>query len=115
MWNPPLHRLILPAVVAVAGVGLAGCSFSASTTATVSESEVETQAESALAPKFEGEAPSIDCPSEIPAEVGATLTCTASLAGESADAIITITSVDENDQVQFDVNIPPTNPSPATS
>jgi hypothetical protein len=93
---------VLWAATIILGSGLiAGCT----TTYTLEEAQLEEQAEAALAPQFEGEAPTIDCPGDVTAEVGATATCTASLGGETATALITITSVDDEGQVEFDVEI----------
>ncbi len=94
-------RTTLAAAAVLLGLSLAGCT----TTYTVEEAQLEEQAEAALATQFEGEAPTIDCPGDVAAEVDATVTCTATLGEETAETLITITSVDDDGNVEFDVEI----------
>jgi hypothetical protein len=90
---------------AAAAALLLGAAAGCSTTYTLEEAEMEAQAEAALAPQFDGKGPTIDCPGSVTAEVGGTATCTATLDGQSAPALITITSVDDDGNVKFDVEI----------
>lgn len=91
----------LIAATAVAALALAGCS----STPMVKESEVEAQAEAALEKSLEGAVPPINCPGDLEAKAGATITCTTVEGGKTYDVNITVTSVDEDGQVQFDVEV----------
>lgn len=91
----------LLSATAAAALTLSACS----STPMVNESELEAQAEAALEQSLEGAVPPINCPGDLEAKVGAAMTCTTVEGGKTYDVIITVTSVDENGKVQFDVEV----------
>ena len=86
--------LLLPALLGVAACG-AG---------TVAEDEVTTRAEEVLEAETGGVRPEVRCPGDLPAEAGAEMRCTATVAGEPDEyaVTVTVTSV-EDDEARFDV------------
>ena len=98
-------------MVASAAIGVflvSACSVSVGT-ATLSATEVEQQATAALA-ESQGvpleEMPPIACPSDLAAEVGATMTCVIGdpTQGNTYDVTITVETVDGED-VAFDIQV----------
>jgi hypothetical protein len=88
------------ALVAGSLFALAACSG----TASVSADEVEQQVSDQLAAQV-GTAPdSVSCPEDLPAEVGATMTCDLTAGGQSLPVTVTVTSVDGS-TVNFDIEV----------
>lgn len=70
----------------------------------VPEEDVEEQVSNVLAETV-GQAPDeVDCPDDLPAEVGAEMRCTLTADGESIGLTVTVTSVEGNN-VNFDVKV----------
>lgn len=91
----------LPALLAVPLIALlAGCGEK-----TVSQGEVESQVKASLTEKV-GQAPkAITCPSDLPAEVGATMTCTLVATDDSeVDVAVEVTSID-GDTAKFGIEV----------
>ncbi len=86
---------------AVLALAVAGCGG----TASVSSSELSEQAQAALTQQDGQPAPPVDCPGDLPAEVGAKITCTISDGTTKYEVYITVTSVEDGDQVKFDVQV----------
>ena len=86
--------LLLPALL-----GLTACGAG-----TVAAGEVTSRAEEVLEAETGGVRPEVSCPADLPAEVGAELRCTATIAGgpDEYGVTVTVTSV-EDDQATFDV------------
>jgi Domain of unknown function (DUF4333) len=84
-------------LVAVAAVGLTGCSSS------IAEAELEEKAAAALEPEI-GALPEVRCDEDLAAEVDATTECVAVAPGgdEELPIRITVTSV-EDGQAEFDI------------
>ena len=101
--EPPMPRCLAVAVALLTALALAACG--ASTEApTLSKDEIATQAKAALEKVVGQTAPPIDCPEDIPAEVGGTTTCTMHADEGDYAVSVTITSVDGED-VKFDVQV----------
>ena len=91
---------------------LCGCSASVSVgesapedlPQSVSSGEVEVQAQDALTQQVGQQAPPVTCTEDLPAEVGATITCSMSDGQVTYDVLITVTSV-ADDKVNFDVQV----------
>jgi hypothetical protein len=76
---------------------LAGCGDPA-----VSSADVEAQAEEQFSQQFPVD--SVDCPEDLPAEVGATIQCVLVSEGQSFEMTATTTSVEGSD-VEFDLEL----------
>jgi hypothetical protein len=93
---------------AIAAVMAAACTVSTGTPA-LSATEVEEKATAALAESqgipLEG-MPPLECPSDLPAEVGATIVCVIGdpSLGNTYDVTITVETV-EGDDVGFDIQV----------
>ncbi len=80
-------------------VGLAACG-----TAAVPAVDVQTQISEQLAAEV-GQAPdSVTCPGDLPAEVGASMTCELTAGKEQLPVMVTVTAVDGTD-VNFDIEV----------
>ena len=94
--------------VPVLTLALSGCSVSVGTSA-LSASEVEEQATAALA-ESQGipleEMPPLECPSDLPAEIGASIVCVIGdpAQGNTYDVTITVETV-EGEDVGFDIKV----------
>ncbi|HXW80149.1 MAG TPA: DUF4333 domain-containing protein, partial [Acidimicrobiales bacterium] len=79
-------------VVALLGAtaGLAGCSISARNS--LSSASVEAKIASELATSYDIAPPPVHCPRQVPAEVGSTFTCVATLEGQHLQVVGTVTS-----------------------
>lgn len=101
-------RIVSLVPILSAGLLAAACTVSVGT-ASIPSSEVEQQATEALA-ETEGipieEMPPIECPSDLRAEVGATIVCVIGdpTVGNTYDVTITVETVDGED-VGFDVRV----------
>ncbi|WP_200837489.1 DUF4333 domain-containing protein [Ruania rhizosphaerae] len=84
--------LAMTALPLALGLGLVGCSGSA----TVDEAEVESTTADQLE-QMVGTRPNIDCPGDLEAEVGATLQCVLSADGDTDEYAVdlTVTSVED--------------------
>jgi Domain of unknown function (DUF4333) len=76
--------------VLAATAGLAGCSLSAKST--LSSASVEAKIASELAQSYGIASPPVHCPRSMPAEVGSTFTCVATLEGQPLPVAGTVTS-----------------------
>lgn len=93
----PAALLALPA----AALLFSGCAFGP---AVVKQAEVEKQVSSALE-KQVGQTPdSIDCPDDLPAEIGAKMTCVLTANDSTIDVAVTVDKVDGNN-VGFDIKV----------
>jgi len=124
--------LTLAALTAFAALTLTGCSFSAeigdmkpvkpsnsqsstplepvepmtpAESPSVASVEVEKQAAAAIASQVEG-TPAFDCSENLPAVVGASIECPVTIGATTYSSTITVTSVDENLNVKFNVDVP---------
>ncbi|MFH5210629.1 DUF4333 domain-containing protein [Antrihabitans spumae] len=92
------------AALASAALVSAGCSVSVGT-AKVDKDDLAKQISTELEAEV-GEAPDeVTCPDDLKAEVGATLTCQLTGRGETYDVTVTVTSVDDDDNVKFDIKV----------
>ena len=100
-----MNARCLVALTALAGLALAGCSFSVgSSTPTVKEADLERSVTSTLTDKI-GQAPqNVDCPDDLEGKVGAVLNCTLSIDGTARTMTVTVTSV-EGEKVNFDIAV----------
>ncbi len=88
------------ALVAGSLLALSACSG----TASVSSDDVAQQISDQLAAQV-GTAPdSVTCPSDLPAEVGATITCELTADGQTLPVTATVTTVDGS-TVNFDIQV----------
>lgn len=100
-----IHGLV---AILSAGLLVSACTVSVGT-ASLSAAEVEQEATAALA-ESEGvpieEMPPIECPSDLPAEVGAQVVCVIGdpAVGNTYDVTITVETVDGGD-VGFDIRV----------
>jgi hypothetical protein len=93
------HRLLAGGALAVC-LALAACGEE-----TVSESEVEDQAKAAITQQVGQEPKAIDCPGDLQAEVGATMTCVLIAPDDSrVDTNLRVTAV-EDGRARFDVKV----------
>ena len=99
MRRSSLAKLIVGSAVLALAVG--GCGG----TASVTSSDVAEQAQAALTQQVGQPAPPVDCPGDLPAEVGAKITCTILDGTTKYEVYITVTSVEDGDQVKFDVQV----------
>jgi hypothetical protein len=88
--------LLAPAALLLVGT-LSGCGGGA-----VEASEVERTAEEQFSQQFPVE--SVDCPEDLPAEVGETTVCTLVSEGRSFEMTATVTEVDDDD-ASFDLEL----------
>ncbi|WP_084436031.1 DUF4333 domain-containing protein [Aldersonia kunmingensis] len=98
---PKFLRILATAgcVVALSAPVLAGCSAEVSIgDKTVDKDKVAEQVSTQLAEQVGTTPESVDCPEDLDAKVGATLTCTLTHEGESYNVDVTVTSVDEDGQ-----------------
>lgn len=93
----PAALIALP----LAALALAGCSISG---AAVPKAETEKQISSVRQEQVSQKPDSIDCPDDLPAKVGATMTCVLSAGGETIDVHVTVNKV-EGEQVGFDAKV----------
>ncbi|MEV6063059.1 DUF4333 domain-containing protein [Nocardia asteroides] len=94
---------VLAALVSL-GFAAAGCSVSIGTD-TVDKEKVADQISTQLAAQV-GETPDeVTCPEDLKAEQGATITCTLTEQGATYDVKVTVTSVDDDDNVKFDIEV----------
>lgn len=70
----------------------------------VPQADVEQQVSDALAETVGQTPDSVDCPGDLPAEVGAEMRCTLTAGGESIGLTVTVTEVDGN-EVNFDIAV----------
>lgn len=94
------HRMTPLAVLPVLGLVLAGCG-----NPTLSAGTVSKAAEDALEQQV-GQRPTVKCPKDVDAKVGATTRCTLTADGldGSYGVTVTVTSV-EGDKAHFDVKV----------
>ena len=91
-------RRLLPVVLPVAALALlTGCSEAAVTAA-----DVEEQARTQFAEQFPVEG--VECPDDLPAEEGATITCVLESEGTSFEMTATVTGI-EGDEASFDLEL----------
>lgn len=87
------------------GISVAGAILlllSACGSGAVPQEDVEQQVSNALAESVGQTPDEVDCPEDLPAEVGAEMRCTLTVGGESIGLTVTVTSVEGND-VNFDI------------
>lgn len=70
----------------------------------VPEEDVEQQVSDALAESVGQTPDDVDCPDDLPAEVGAEMRCTLTADGESIGLTVTVTEV-EGTNVNFDIQV----------
>lgn len=101
-------RILLAVTAASSALILSACTMTVGTPS-LSSTEVEEKATAALA-EGQGvpldEMPPIECPSDLPAEVGASIVCVIGDAavGNTYDVTITVETV-EGDDVSFDIQV----------
>lgn len=86
------------------GIAVAGALLlllSACGAGAVSQEDVEQQISDALAEQVGQTPDKVECPDDLPAEVGAEMRCTLTAGGESIGLTVTVTSVEGTD-VSFD-------------
>lgn len=93
----PIHRLRV--LLALCLVALAACSAGS---ASVSADDVAAQAEEQFTAQFPVD--SVDCPEDLPGEVGATVTCVLVSEGTSFEMTAEVTSV-EGSEVDFSLEL----------
>ncbi len=84
----------------LAGVGACSCSVSSSHS--VSKSDVASQITSKLTDGAGNKPDSVNCPSDLPAKVGAQVNCEMKVKNQTINVNVTVTSVNGND-VKFDM------------
>lgn len=94
------HGLVLAACTALA---LSACSFSASTASSVPAADVAEQTAQGIE-KIVGQRPDVKCKDDLPAKVGATITCDLTDGTDIYDVKITVTTVEGTD-VNFDFDV----------
>ncbi|SDE89142.1 DUF4333 domain-containing protein [Pseudonocardia oroxyli] len=90
---------IIGTTVAAGGLllGLSACSMS------VSSEDVQSEITSMVKEQLQTDPTKVDCPSDLDAKVGATLTCTVESPVRNFDVVATVTAVDGSD-VKFNIN-----------
>ena len=91
-----------PALIATAAVVMlvAGCSSTSSVDRDELEQEVSTQLENEV-----GVAPDdVECPEDLPTEVGATVVCVLTAGSDELDVTVDVTAVEE-DRATFDIAV----------
>lgn len=91
------------AVWTLMGVTMAGV-LAACGSAAVPATDVQTQISEQLAAQVGQTPDSVTCPGDLPAEVGATLTCQLTAGSEQLPVMVTVTSVEGTD-VKFDIEV----------
>lgn len=101
------RRLLVLFAILGSAFALSACSGEVSTgDKTVSASDLETEASKSLTAKVGQEPASVDCPEDLKAEAGESEICTLEdQAGGTYDMTITITSVDDDGNAKFDINV----------
>ncbi|WP_068272516.1 DUF4333 domain-containing protein [Aldersonia kunmingensis] len=105
---PKLLRTLATACCAVAlsAPVLAGCSAEVSIgNDSVDKDKVAEQISTQLTEQVGTKPDSVECPENLDAKVGATLTCTLTHEGVSYDVDVTVTSVDDDKNVKFDIEV----------
>lgn len=99
----------IPVVVAVlaSAFALSACEGEVSIgEKTISASNLESETSKSLAAETGVEPASVDCPDDLKAEVDATETCELTdPQGNTYDAVITVTSVDDDGNAQFNIQV----------
>ncbi len=106
MIQSPRRVLVLVAILGSA-FALNACSGEVSVgDDSISASDLESQASASLTKEYGEKPKSLECPDDLKAEVGETETCElVDQAGNHYDAKITITSVDDDGNAQFNVKV----------
>jgi hypothetical protein len=85
---------------------LSGCSGEVSVgDKTADKDAVAEQISTQLTEEVGTKPDAVECPEDLEAKVGATLTCTLTHEGVSYDVTVTVTSVDQDDNVKFDIQV----------
>lgn len=93
----------LVAAAAFAGLALFGA---CSSTSSIDEAELESKVASQLAETTGQEEPNVDCPSDLDAEVDATIECELTVDGEDAVYPVTVTVTElDGDVANFDIEV----------
>ncbi len=85
----------------MASAGACSCSIGSSSHA-VSKADVESQITAKMTDAAGNKPNSVDCPSDLPAKVGAEINCEMKVKGETVDVNVTVTAVNGKD-VKFDM------------
>ncbi len=101
--------VVLCALGVLAPATLTACSGSADVSVgggepAVPEQQVEKNARKQLTQTVGQQAPAIDCPGDLAAKVGTTMTCTMEIGGKPYDVAITVSAVQGKD-VQYNVKV----------
>lgn len=81
-------------------LAVTGCT----TTLSVDETQVEDTIRANLAPQITGQIEAVDCPDDLPGEVGETMQCTMTVDGREHKVDVTVTSV-EGQTVNFNMEV----------
>lgn len=105
--NSSFRFLLVPIAVLASAFVLSACDGEVSVgNDSISSSELEKQTASALTAETGEEPASVTCPDDVDAEKGATSTCEIEdQMGNLYDGKITITSVDDDGNAKFNVNV----------
>ena len=98
------RRAVVASVAVVSLVGLGACSAG---TKQVSSDEVEAQVAKQLAEEVNQPEPDISCPTDLKAEVGASIECELSVEGDDDiyPVTVTVTKVKDDGTVDFDAEV----------
>lgn len=106
--NSSLRILLIPVAVLASAVVLSACEGEVSVGGedTISASELEKQTSNALTAKTGEKPASVTCPEDLDAKKGETEVCEIEdQAGNLYDGTITITSVDDDGNAEFNVKV----------
>lgn len=105
--NSSLRRILALSAVAAAALALTACEGEVNIgEETISASELEKQSSASLTQETGQEPASISCPEDLKAEVGETEVCSLEdQQGGTYDMTITITSVDDEGNAEFDIQV----------
>lgn len=105
--NSSLRRLLILSATAAAALALTACEAEVNVgDETISASELEKQSSASLTKETGQKPAAIDCPEDLKAEVGETEVCSLEdQQGGEYDMTITITSVDDDKNAEFDIQV----------
>ncbi len=101
---PRLRRLALSAIPILVTTALAGCGGGDDAGGGLKKDALEADISQRLGEATGGSAPDVACPSDLPAENGATIRCRVAVEGTSYGVTVTVTGT-TGDSAQYDLQV----------
>lgn len=98
------RRLVAALLPLLVAAGLAGCGGDDDAGGGLKKSALEADISQRLAEATGGSAPAVSCPSDLPAENGATIRCRVEVDGASYGVTVTVTGT-QGDSAQYDLQV----------